>query len=60
LQRRDSNASIGALSLPVVGAVERFLANVRDNGRNDYPRWCEHADTVVKDRIAKLIGARPL
>lgn len=53
-----NNASIGALSLPVVGAVERFLANVRDNGRNDYPRWCDHADTVVKDRIAKLIGAR--
>lgn len=53
-----NNASIGALSLPVVGAVESFLANVRDNGRNDYPRWCDHADTAVKDRIAQLIGAQ--
>jgi selenocysteine lyase/cysteine desulfurase len=53
-----NNASIGGLSLPVIGAVERFLANVRDNGRNDYPRWCEHADTAIKDRIARLIGAR--
>ena len=53
-----NNASIGGLSLPVIGAVERFLVNVRDNGRNDYPRWCEHADTAIKDRIARLIGAR--
>ena len=53
-----NNASIGGHSLPVIGAVERFLANVRDNGRNDYPRWCEHADTAIKDRLARLIGAK--
>lgn len=53
-----NNASIGGHSLPVIGAVQRFLANVRDNGRNDYPRWCEHTDTVIKDRVARLIGAQ--
>lgn len=53
-----NNASIGALSLPVVASVERFLANCRDNGRNDYPSWCHHADTTIKDRVAKMIGAK--
>ncbi|TPF75588.1 aminotransferase class V-fold PLP-dependent enzyme [Brucella gallinifaecis] len=53
-----NNASIGALSSPVVASVERFLENCRDNGRNDYPHWCSHADTVIKDRVAKLIGAK--
>ena len=53
-----NNASIGALSLPVVAAVERFLGNCRDNGRNDYPRWCSHADEVIKSRVGQLIGAR--
>lgn len=53
-----NNASIGAVSLPVFDAVSRFMANVRDNGRNDYPRWCVHADTAIKDRIGELIGAK--
>lgn len=53
-----NNASIGPLSLPVYNSVERFLANCRDNGRNDYPHWCTHADTVIKSRVAKLIGAK--
>ncbi|MDQ2084136.1 aminotransferase class V-fold PLP-dependent enzyme [Xanthobacteraceae bacterium Astr-EGSB] len=53
-----NNASIGAMSLPVIAAVDRFLGNVRDNGRNDYPNWCRHADTEFKDRIARLIGAK--
>lgn len=53
-----NNASIGALSLPVIAAVDRFLGNCRDNGRNDYPDWCRHADTAIKDRIAQLIGAQ--
>jgi selenocysteine lyase/cysteine desulfurase len=53
-----NNASIGALSLPVIAAVDRFLADVRDNGRNHYPDWCRYADTAVKDRIARLIGAK--
>ena len=53
-----NNASIGALCNPVIAAVDHFMANVRDNGRNDYPRWCRHADAVFKERIARLIGAR--
>ncbi|HSD51195.1 MAG TPA: aminotransferase class V-fold PLP-dependent enzyme [Candidatus Methylomirabilis sp.] len=52
-----NNASIGPLSLPVIAAVEEFLADVRDNGRNNYPHWCKYADTEVKDRIGRLIGA---
>src|SRR4051794_10566922 len=43
-----NNASIGAVSDPVFNAVNRFMANVRDNGRNDYPKWCVHADTTMK------------
>jgi len=53
-----NNASIGALSLPVIAAVNRFLENCRDGGRNDYPHWCRHADTAIKDRVARLIGAK--
>lgn len=52
-----NNASIGALSNPVITAVEAFLHDVRDNGRNNYPHWCHLADGVVKSRIARLIGA---
>ncbi|WP_339855977.1 aminotransferase class V-fold PLP-dependent enzyme [Roseovarius nubinhibens] len=52
-----NNASIGALSLPVTNAVNRFLTNCQLNGRNDYPNWCKHADTAIKDRVAELIGA---
>ena len=53
-----NNASIGALSLPVIAAVDRFLHDVRDNGRNEYPNWCQYADTAIKQRIARLIGAK--
>ena len=53
-----NNASIGALSLPVVASVERFLENCRDKGRNDYPNWCAHTDQVIKTRVARLIGAK--
>jgi selenocysteine lyase/cysteine desulfurase len=58
-QRRAylNNASIGALSLPVIAAVDRFMADVRDNGRNDYPLWCRYAEHSIKQRIARLIGA---
>lgn len=58
-QRRAylNNASIAPMSLPVIAAVDRFMQDVRDNGRNNYPNWCRHADTVVKDGIARLIGA---
>ena len=52
-----NNASIGALSNRVIAAVNDFMNDVRDNGRNHYPQWCEFADTVIKDRVAKLIGA---
>ncbi|MCG8357341.1 MAG: hypothetical protein MI920_17390, partial [Kiloniellales bacterium] len=47
-----NNASIGALSNPVIAAVDAFLADVRDNGRNNYPNWCRHADMAIKSGIA--------
>jgi cysteine desulfurase / selenocysteine lyase len=53
-----NNASIGALSTAVIAAVDRFMADVRDNGRNEYPNWCRYADTAIKDRLARLIGAK--
>jgi len=58
-QRRTylNNASIGPMSTPVLSAMDRFLSDVRDNGRNNYPNWCRHADTAVKQKIACLIGA---
>ncbi|MGD8212679.1 MAG: aminotransferase class V-fold PLP-dependent enzyme [Desulfobacterales bacterium] len=52
-----NNASIGPLSNPVISAVDAFMADVRDNGRNHYPQWCEQADHVIKSRIAGMIGA---
>lgn len=54
-----NNASIGALSNPVAAAVNAFLADVQQNGRNNYPNWCRYADTAVKKRIARLIGGQP-
>jgi selenocysteine lyase/cysteine desulfurase len=52
-----NNASIGALSKKVVGAVTGFLQDVQDNGRLHYPDWCRHADTTIKERVGVLIGA---
>lgn len=52
-----NNASIGALSTPVVAAVHAHLEDVQLNGRNNYPNWCRYADTSIKARIAELIGA---
>jgi selenocysteine lyase/cysteine desulfurase len=52
-----NNASIGALSTKVVGAVTRFLEDVRDHGRLHYPDWCQYADTTIKERVSELIGA---
>ena len=57
-RRYLNNASIGALSLPVIAAVDRFMHDVRDNGRNQYPNWCKYADSSIKQRIARLIGAK--
>lgn len=54
-----NNASIGPLSNPVLAATETFLHDVRDHGRNNYPAWCRYADTHIKGRIARLIGASP-
>lgn len=54
-----NNASIGALSNPVVAAVNSFLTDVQQNGRNNYPNWCRHADTRIKERIGRLIGCQP-
>ena len=52
-----NNASIGPLSTPAISAVNDFMADVRDNGRNNYPHWCAQADHKIKGRIAALIGA---
>jgi selenocysteine lyase/cysteine desulfurase len=52
-----NNASIGPMSEPVIAAVEAFLHDVRDNGRNNYPIWCDYADTHIKRRVGSLIGA---
>src|SRR5689334_2983380 len=52
-----NNASIGPMSNRVFAAVESFMIDVRENGRNNYPHWCKHADTEIKDRIGKLMGA---
>ena len=53
-----NNASIAPLSTPVMEAMQRFLCDVRDHGRNNYPNWCRHADQEIKGRLAALIGAR--
>jgi len=52
-----NNASIGPLSNPVVDAIQAFLHDVRDHGRNNDPNWCRHADESVKARLGALIGA---
>ena len=52
-----NNASIGALSTRVIGAVDGFMHQVRDSGRINYPDWCMIADTEHKARVAELIGA---
>ena len=52
-----NNASISPMSLPVIAAVDAFMADVRDNGRNNYPDWCRRADGEIKRRIGRLIGA---
>src|SRR5262249_20590562 len=53
-----NNASIGPMSEPVLAAVDAFLRDVRDNGRNNYPTWCRYAEQQIKDRVARLIGAK--
>ena len=45
------NAAIAPMSLPVIAAVDAFMADVRDFGRNNYPDWCRRAGTEVKERI---------
>jgi len=54
-----NNASIGPMSEPVLAALNAFLDDVRDNGRNNYPTWCRYAEEQIKARVARLIGARP-
>jgi cysteine desulfurase/selenocysteine lyase len=53
-----NNASIAPMSEPVLAAVNAFLNDVRDNGRNNYPTWCRYAEEQIKARVARLIGAR--
>jgi selenocysteine lyase/cysteine desulfurase len=52
-----NNASIGPLSNPVVAAVDAFMHDVQQNGRNNYPHWCKYADNEIKTKIGRLIGA---
>jgi selenocysteine lyase/cysteine desulfurase len=52
-----NNASIAPASTRVIAAVDRFMADVRDHGDAHYPEWCRHADLVIKDKLARLIGA---
>jgi selenocysteine lyase/cysteine desulfurase len=54
-----NNASIAPAATPVVAAVERFMADVRDHGDLHYPDWCRHADQVIKAKLARLVGAQP-
>ena len=54
-----NNASIAPASNPVLAAMQAFLHDVRDHGRNNYPNWCRYADEKIKGRIATLIGANP-
>ena len=53
-----NNASIGVIPELAVASVTGFLRQVQESGRNHYPDWCAHADSAVKERIARLIGAR--
>ena len=52
-----NNASIAPASNPVLAAMQAFLHDVRDHGRNNYPNWCRYADENIKGRVAALIGA---
>lgn len=53
-----NNAAIAPASTRVIAAVNRFLADVRDHGDAHYSAWCRHADEVIKQKIANLIGAQ--
>ena len=53
-----NNASIGACSTDVTRAVNTFMKDVQENGRLNYSNWCQHADEVIKPRIARLLGVR--
>jgi selenocysteine lyase/cysteine desulfurase len=52
-----NTASLGASSVPVITAVNRFLCDVRDNGDDQKPNYWRHGDTAIKGHIARLIGA---
>ncbi|MEK7412405.1 MAG: aminotransferase class V-fold PLP-dependent enzyme [Planctomycetota bacterium] len=53
-----NNASIGACSNRVKNAVDDFLTQVVESGRNNYPTWCKIAENEVKADIGKLLGAQ--
>lgn len=53
-----NNASIAPMSGRVIVAVNDFLRDVQQNGRNNFPKWGVHADTVIKGEIAKLINSK--
>src|SRR5262245_62434489 len=46
------------MSEPGLAAVNAFLHEVRDHGRNNYPKWCRYSEEQIKARVARLIGAR--
>ncbi|PQV42746.1 aminotransferase class V-fold PLP-dependent enzyme [Paraburkholderia sp. BL21I4N1] len=53
-----NNASIAPASTLVMSAMEHFMGDVRDNGRNRYPQWCDYAETAIKARVGAMIGAK--
>jgi cysteine desulfurase / selenocysteine lyase len=53
-----NNASIAPMSEPVLAAINAFLHDVRDHGRNNYPTWCRYAEEQIKARVGHLIGAQ--
>ncbi|CAD6560744.1 aminotransferase class V-fold PLP-dependent enzyme [Paraburkholderia sabiae] len=53
-----NNASIAPASTLVMSAMDHFMSDVRDNGRNRYPLWCDYAETAIKGRVGAMIGAK--
>jgi cysteine desulfurase / selenocysteine lyase len=53
-----NNASIAPMADRVVNAVDAFMEDVRHNGRNNFPNWARHADSAIRDKMARLIGAQ--
>jgi cysteine desulfurase / selenocysteine lyase len=51
-----NSASIAPMADRVRGAVDAFMRDVSENGRNNYPHWCRYAEKTIKGNIARLIN----